>query len=105
MVTPAQSLSPAEASAAEPGATIGLSLKVGAVDGLRPGDVMGVLIHEGALPATAVGRIDILPHITVVEVPEAEATRLVGALHRSQFRGRRMLPRLAEEWKFKTNRR
>jgi ATP-dependent RNA helicase DeaD len=105
MVTPAQSLSPTEASAAEPGATIGLSLKVGAVDGLRPGDVMGVLIHEGALPATAVGRIDILPHITVVEVPEAEATRLVGALHRAQFRGRRMLPRLAEEWKFKTNRR
>ncbi|MEA3203017.1 MAG: ATP-dependent helicase DeaD, partial [Thermoplasmata archaeon] len=95
---------PAEATS-DPGATIGLSLKVGAVDGLRPGDVVGVLVHEGALAATAVGRIDILPHITVVEVPESEATRLVGALHRSQFRGRRMLPRLAEEWKFKQTRR
>jgi ATP-dependent RNA helicase DeaD len=105
LVVPAQGLATAEPAPAEPGATIGLSLKVGAVDGLRPGDIVGLLVHEGALPSTAVGRIDILPHITVVEVPEAEATRLVGALHRSQFRGRRLLPRMAEDWKFKQNRR
>jgi ATP-dependent RNA helicase DeaD len=105
LVVPVQSLAAAEAPASEPGATIGLSLKVGAVDGVRPGDIMGMLVHEGALPAAAVGRIDILPHISVVEVPEAEATRLVGSLHRSQYKGRRLLPRLAEDWKFKTNRR
>jgi ATP-dependent RNA helicase DeaD len=105
LVVPVQSLAAAEAPSSEPGATIGLSLKVGAVDGVRPGDIMGMLVHEGALPAASVGRIDILPHISVVEVPEAEATRLVGSLHRSQYKGRRLLPRLAEDWKFKTNRR
>jgi ATP-dependent RNA helicase DeaD len=105
LIVPVQTLATQESAAPEPGATIGLSLKVGAVDGLRPGDVVGVLVHEGALESSAVGRIDILPHITVVEVPEAEATRLVGALHRAQFRGRRLLPRLAEDWKFKQNRR
>ncbi|HEX2067026.1 MAG TPA: DEAD/DEAH box helicase [Candidatus Thermoplasmatota archaeon] len=103
LAVPSRGLAAAE-PAPQPGVTIGLSLKVGAVDGLRPGDVVGVLVHEGALPSASVGRIDILPHITVVEVPEAEATRLVGVLHRSQFRGRRLLPRLAEDWKFKKGR-
>ena len=88
----------------EPPASMALSLKVGAMDGLRPGDVVGMLVHEGGLAAAGVGRIDILPQITMVEVPEAEATRLVGALHRAHFRGRRILPRLAEDWKFKANR-
>jgi ATP-dependent RNA helicase DeaD len=81
------------ASTAEPepagGGTIALSLKVGAVDGLRPGDIMGMLINEGGLKASDIGRIDILPQISMVEVPDAEATRLVGALHRAQFRTRR----------------
>ncbi len=85
--------------------TIALSLKVGAVDGLRPGDVMGMLINEGGLAAASIGRIDILPQIAMVEVPEAEATRLIGALHQAQFRTRRVLPRLAEDWKFKPTRR
>ena len=74
------------------------------MDGLRPGDVMGMLINEGGLPADAIGRIDILPQISMVEVPEAAATRLIGALHRAEFRTRRVMPRLAEDWKFKANR-
>src|SRR5688572_23771696 len=98
---------PIAAGSAEPAGdgTIALSLKVGAVDGFRSGDVLGMLINEGGLAAGAIGRIDILPQITMVEVPEAEATRLVGALHRAQFRTRRVMPRLAEDWKFKTGRR
>jgi ATP-dependent RNA helicase DeaD len=85
--------------------TIALSLKVGAVDGFRSGDVLGMLINEGGLRADQVGRIDILPQITMVEVPESESTRLVGALHRAQFRTRRVLPRPAPDWNFKPGRR
>jgi hypothetical protein len=85
--------------------TVALSLKVGSVDGFRPGDAMGMLVNEGGLSAGAIGRIDILPHITMVEVPEAEATRLVGALHRAQFRTRRVMPMLAADWVFKPGRR
>jgi len=85
--------------------TIALSLKVGAMDGLRPGDILGMLINEGGLRADQIGRIDILPQISMVEVPEAESTRLVGALHRAQFRTRRVLPRPAPDWNFKANRR
>lgn len=85
----------------DPNATIALSLKIGAVDGLRPGDVMGMLINEGGIKSDSIGRIDILPQITMVEVPESEATRLVGALHQAQFRNRRVMPRIAEDWTFK----
>ena len=88
----------------EAAGTIAVCLKVGAVDGLRPGDVIGAFVNEGGLQASDVGRIDILPHVTMAEVPEAQATRLVGALHRAQFRSRRLLPRLAEDWKFKQGR-
>ncbi|HJQ93677.1 MAG TPA: DbpA RNA binding domain-containing protein, partial [Candidatus Thermoplasmatota archaeon] len=97
------------ASTAEPepvgNGTIALSLKVGAVDGFRSGDVLGMLINEGGLRADQIGRIDILPQITMVEVPDAEATRLVGALHRAQFRTRRVMPRPAPDWTFKPGRR
>ncbi|MHB1261196.1 MAG: DEAD/DEAH box helicase [Thermoplasmatota archaeon] len=97
------------ASTAEPEpvgtGTIALSLKVGAVDGFRSGDVLGMLINEGGLRADQIGRIDILPQITMVEVPDAEATRLVGALHRAQFRTRRVMPRPAPDWNFKPSRR
>ncbi|MEK6986031.1 MAG: DEAD/DEAH box helicase [Candidatus Thermoplasmatota archaeon] len=85
--------------------TVALSLKVGSVDGFRPGDAMGMLVNEGGLASNSIGRIDILPHITMVEIPEAEATRLVGALHRAQFRTRRIMPMLAADWKFKVGRR
>ena len=84
--------------------TLALSLKVGAVDGLRPGDVVGMLVHEGGLQPPDIGRIDILPQITMVEVPEAAATHLVGALHRAEFRSRRVMPRLAPDWNFKAHR-
>jgi ATP-dependent RNA helicase DeaD len=104
LVAPARAMAEAAAVPEAP-STIALSLKVGAVDGLRPGDVMGMLVNEGGLAATSIGRIDILPNITMVEVPEPDSTRLVGALHRAQFRGRRVLPRLAEDWQFKQNRR
>ncbi|HLF16247.1 MAG TPA: DbpA RNA binding domain-containing protein, partial [Candidatus Thermoplasmatota archaeon] len=103
--SPAGGLAPPVETEPEAPTTIALSLKVGAVDGLRPGDVVGLLVNAGGLEATAVGRIDILPNITMVEIPEASATHLVGALHREQFRGRRILPRLAEDWKFKPVRR
>ncbi|MEK6975601.1 MAG: DEAD/DEAH box helicase [Candidatus Thermoplasmatota archaeon] len=84
--------------------TIALSLKVGSVDGLRPGDVVGMLVHEGGLQPPDIGRIDILPQITMVEVPEAAATHLVGAMHRAEFRSRRVMPRLAPDWNFKAHR-
>jgi hypothetical protein len=93
-----------EAAKPEPSGAIALSLKVGAVDGLRPGDVVGMLVHEGRLQPGDIGRIDILPQIAMVEVPEAAATHLVGALHRAEFRGRRVMPRLAPDWNFKAHR-
>jgi ATP-dependent RNA helicase DeaD len=105
LVGPAAEMAKQAAEPAAGNGTIALSLKVGAMDGFRSGDVLGMLINEGGLQASAIGRIDILPQITMVEVPEADATRLVGALHRAQFRNRRVMPRLAEDWKFKTGRR
>ena len=56
------------------------------------------------LPATVpAGGHDIAPAVQV-EVPEAAATHLVGALHRAEFRSRRVMPRLAPDWNFKAHR-
>lgn len=105
MAPPSVGRGPQGAPEALPNQTVALSLKVGAADGFRPGDAIGMLVNEGGIPADRIGRIDILPHISMVEIPEAEATRLVGALHRAQFRTRRVMPMLANDWKFKATRR
>ena len=49
----------------------------------------------------AFGRIDILEKMSVVEVPRAEADRLIEALDRAKIAQRFVMPRLAEDWRFK----
>ncbi len=82
-------------------ATAALCLKVGLVDDLRPGDIVGMLANEGGLRGDQVGRIDLLPRMSVVEVPAREMPRLLGQLERTKMRGQWIRPREAEDWRFK----
>lgn len=85
--------------------TAGIGLKVGTFDGVSPGDIVGALTRAGGLRGEDVGRIDILPRMSVAEVPAAEMERLMEVLQRVQVRGQWLKPRLAEGWRFKAGRR
>ncbi len=88
-----------------PGPTAGIGLKVGSIDGARAGDIVGALTRGAGLRGEDIGRIDILPRMSVAEVPAAEIERLVEVLQRVQVKGQWLKPRLAEGWDFKPARR
>ncbi|MEA3191227.1 MAG: ATP-dependent helicase DbpA [Thermoplasmata archaeon] len=93
---------PAAADAAPaPPSRMAICLKVGAVDQVGPGAIVGTLTHIGGLRGEDIGRIDILPQISFVEVPSAEVPRLCDALANATLGGRRLWPRPAEDWKFR----
>ncbi|MBW3581633.1 MAG: DEAD/DEAH box helicase [Euryarchaeota archaeon] len=94
-----------EETVADAGATAPLGLKVGRVDNVKPGDIVGMLINEGGLGRDDIGRIDILDRMTVAEVPAREMERLCRVLSSSQVRGRRVMPRETEGWQFRPERR
>src|SRR5262249_7893743 len=58
--------------------------------GVRPGDVVGAIANEAGVPGNAIGAIDIMDRSTFVEVPEADAPRVMDALSRTKLRGRRV---------------
>jgi ATP-dependent RNA helicase DeaD len=81
--------------------TTGIALKVGTMDDVRAGAIMGVLCNAGGLRGEDVGRIDILERMSVVEVPGPEADRVCENLARVRLSGRPLLPRIADDWRFK----
>ena len=51
---------------------------------------MGAIANEAGVPGNAIGAIDIMDRSTFVEVPEAEAARVIEALGRTKLRGKRV---------------
>ncbi len=68
---------------------------MGRQDGLRPGDLVGAIAHEAGLLGKAIGVIDILDKTSFVEVPAAEAAKVVEALMRTKLRNRKVIVKLA----------
>jgi ATP-dependent RNA helicase DeaD len=86
------------APAAHPSATTGapppeaswvrLFVSAGSRDGLGPGDLVGAISGETAVPGDQVGRIDIRESHSTVEVPAASAEAVIRALNGRSLRGR-----------------
>ena len=72
-----------------------LFLQIGRVDGIRPGDIVGAIANEAGLSGQAIGTIDIMDRSTFVEVPEADAARVMEALARTKLRGKRIFVDIA----------
>ena len=83
------------------GQRVALTLSVGREDFVRPADIVGALTNEGGLAGGDIGRIDILPRMSVAEVPAEAVTHLFRAMERSTIRGRRVQLRVAERWEFR----
>ena len=67
-----------------------LFLQIGRQDGVRPGDIVGAIANEAGLSGQAIGTIDIMDRSTFVEVPDADAARVMDALGRTKLRGKRV---------------
>jgi len=74
---------------AEPGMTR-LYLGAGRKEGIRPLDVVGAIANEARITGREVGAIDILDHMTFVEVPSEAADRVIQAMRKTTLRGHRI---------------
>ncbi|HJL15714.1 MAG TPA: DEAD/DEAH box helicase [Sandaracinaceae bacterium LLY-WYZ-13_1] len=63
-----------------------LYVNVGRRDGIRPGDIIGLLVDHGALDKAEVGRIRIRDRHTFVGVPRDRADELIDDLHGTDWR-------------------
>jgi ATP-dependent RNA helicase DeaD len=68
---------------------------MGRQDGLRPGDLVGAIAGEAGLSGKMIGVIDILDRSAFVEVPAADAQRVVEALQMTKLRNRKVKVQLA----------
>lgn len=84
------------------GPRVALTLSVGRDDGVRPGDIVGALANEGGLVGAQIGRIDILPRMSVAEVPAEHVDDLMVAMRDATIRGRPAGLRVAHRWEFRS---
>ena len=82
-------------------AMIAVALNVGRDDGVRPGDLVGAFANEGGLTGGDIGRIDILPRMSVIEVPADRIEEVADAMRQTTIRGRRIEMRSADNWQFR----
>ncbi len=67
-----------------------LFLQIGRQDGIRPADIVGAIANEAGVPGNKIGAIDIMDRSTFVEVPEADAARVMEVLGQTKMRGKRV---------------
>lgn len=75
------------------GATVRLFVSIGRQSGVRPADFVGAIVNEAGLNPGDVGAIDIADRFSLVEVPQAAAEDVIGALRATTIRGERPLVR------------
>jgi ATP-dependent RNA helicase DeaD len=79
-----------------PGAAGGMTrlfMTVGTRDGVKTGDLMGMIAGEGGIPGDHVGKIDLRESHALVEVAEADAASVIAKVNGAMVRGRRVVVR------------
>jgi ATP-dependent RNA helicase DeaD len=78
------------------GATAGMTrlfMTVGTRDGVKVGDLMGIVAGEGGIPGDRVGKIDLRESHALIEVAEADAASVITRVNGSMIKGRRVVVR------------
>ena len=60
---------------------------------LRPGDIVGAIVNEARIPASAIGAIEITDQFSLVEIAEEHMDRVIRALSRATLKGRKVAVR------------
>ena len=88
---------PRPADGDRPGAASGgmtrLFMTIGTRDGVKVGDLMGVIAGEGGIPGDHVGKIDLRESHALVEVADADAPGVIARVNGAMIRGRRVVVR------------
>ena len=74
-----------------------LFVNVGAMDNVRPGDLVGAITNEVGLSKADVGKVDVRERHSTVEVATHVANAVVAKLTGTSIRGRRVLAKVDEE--------
>jgi len=93
--TPAARPKPADGARARAGAAgmTRLFMTIGTRDGVKVGDLMGIIAGEGGIPGDRVGKIDLQESHALVEVAEADAAGVITRVNGSMIKGRRVVVR------------
>ena len=70
-----------------------LFMTIGTRDGVKVGDLMGVIAGEGGIAADHVGKIDLRESHALVEVAEGDAAGVIARVNGAMIRGRRVVVR------------
>lgn len=79
------------------GERVRIFLGVGERDGVRPADIVGAIAGECGIAGNRIGRIELRPGHSVVEVDTAVAPLVLERLAGAAIRGRRVVPRLERQ--------
>jgi len=72
-----------------------LFISAGRLQGIRPMDLVGAIANEAGIPGKTIGAIDIYDQMAFVEVPAADAPRVIEAMRGVNLRGKRVTVSLA----------
>ncbi|GAB6010697.1 DEAD/DEAH box helicase [Viscerimonas tarda] len=72
-----------------------LFINIGRTDGINPATLMG-FINDFIDSKVRIGRIDLLPNFSFFEVPERDASKVVGALKNKEYNGRKISVELSQ---------
>ena len=70
-----------------------LFMTIGTRDGVKTGDLMGMIAGEGGIPGDHVGKIDLRESHALVEIAEADAASVIARVNGTMVRGRRVVVR------------
>ena len=70
-----------------------LFMTIGTRDGVKTGDLMGMIAGEGGIPGDRVGKIDLRESHALVEVAEGDAAGVIARVNGTMIRGRRVVVR------------
>ncbi|MEJ2592516.1 MAG: DbpA RNA binding domain-containing protein, partial [Candidatus Thiodiazotropha sp.] len=73
-----------------------LCINGGRKEKVRPGDILGALTANGAVPALKVGKIDIFDHLAYVAVDRSIRKLALRTLSEDNIKGRRFKVRLIQ---------
>lgn len=73
-----------------------LFIDVGRAERVRPADIVGAIANESGLPGRAIGSIDIYDRFSFVEVPVAQAQKVLKALNKTTLRGKELHASIAK---------
>ncbi|MDH5670307.1 MAG: DbpA RNA binding domain-containing protein, partial [Nitrospira sp.] len=65
--------------------------------GITPNDLVGAIANEARINSKVLGDIEVLDRFSLVEVPEAMASKIIDVLGRTRIKGQKVVARLFRE--------